>query len=190
MVLYIGCTNLTWAAASQHMQKSCAFSLRLRSTFPRRVPRSRHCLCSTFRKRARSAFAWLTSRVYAWVLILVGGLAAIALVSLHWSLRSVQPSSPLAVATRQLLICLLPPPPPRLLPQAFATTGTMQGAWYLTTGQILSLSEQQLVDCSWDYGNDGCGGGNMEPALAYVAKHGGAMSEEDYRYLGQNAFCG
>lgn len=70
---------------------------------------------------------------------------------------------------------------------AFAATGTMEGAWNAATGEAVSLSEQQLVDCSWDYGNNGCGGGNMEPAIQYVADVGGAWSEEAYQYLG--AFC-
>lgn len=66
----------------------------------------------------------------------------------------------------------------------------MQGAWYVATGQTLSLSEQQLVDCSWQYGNNGCGGGEMEPAIQYVVDAGGAVTEEDYQYLGQNGYCG
>lgn len=66
----------------------------------------------------------------------------------------------------------------------------MQGAWNLATGQTLSLSEQQLVDCSWNYGNNGCQGGEMEPAIQYVADAGGAAAEEDYQYRGQNMFCG
>jgi hypothetical protein len=49
--------------------------------------------------------------------------------------------------------------------QAFSAVGAMQGAWQLATGQALSLSEQQLVDCSWNYGNNGCQGGEMEPAI-------------------------
>jgi len=52
-------------------------------------------------------------------------------------------------------------------------------AWFQATGASLSLSEQQLVDCSWDsgeYGNNGCGGGCREPAqadthLSYESSH-------------------
>jgi hypothetical protein len=65
----------------------------------------------------------------------------------------------------------------------------MQGAWYLATGQALSLSEQQIVDCTWDYDVSGCNGGEMEPAIQYIADRGGAVQEADYQYLGANGFC-
>jgi hypothetical protein len=58
-----------------------------------------------------------------------------------------------------------------LLLQAFSAVGAMQGAWHLATGQTLSLSEQQLVDCSWNYGNNGCQGGEMEPAIQVCMHH-------------------
>lgn len=41
---------------------------------------------------------------------------------------------------------------------AFGTTGTMSGTWFLATGESLSLSEQHIVDCSWDYDVNGCWG--------------------------------
>ncbi|KAF5842784.1 hypothetical protein DUNSADRAFT_5156 [Dunaliella salina] len=74
---------------------------------------------------------------------------------------------------------------------AFASAGAMTGAWFLATGSSMSLSEQQLVDCSWDsgeYGNYGCGGGWQESALTYAAS-AGIASESDYEYLGQNGYC-
>lgn len=77
-----------------------------------------------------------------------------------------------------------------LCPQAFSAVGAMQAAHWVATGESLSFSEQQLVDCSWMYGsNSGCGGGWMEPALDYVLAQGGAASEETYPYLGQNGYC-
>jgi len=37
--------------------------------------------------------------------------------------------------------------------------GTIEGAYFVKTGQRIRLSQQQLVDCSWGEGNNGCDGG-------------------------------
>lgn len=72
---------------------------------------------------------------------------------------------------------------------AFSAVGVMQAAWWKATGQALSFSEQQMVDCSWDYENNGCAGGNVEPAIQYIVDSGGAVQEGDYPYAGQNTWC-
>ncbi len=54
---------------------------------------------------------------------------------------------------------------------AFSTTGVVE-TFYLFKGQSLSLSEQQLVDCSKSYGNNGCSGGGRASALNYIKDHG------------------
>ncbi|KAK6131255.1 hypothetical protein DH2020_035012 [Rehmannia glutinosa] len=79
---------------------------------------------------------------------------------------------------------------------SFSTTGALEGAHYLATGELVSLSEQQLVDCDHEcdpeeYGScdAGCDGGLMNNAFEYTLKVGGLQTEKDYPYTGTNGVC-
>jgi len=71
---------------------------------------------------------------------------------------------------------------------AFSTTGSLEGAWQIATGKLVSLSEQQLVDCSKSFGNQGCGGGLMDNGFKY-AETAAMCTEKSYPYLAKNGIC-
>jgi hypothetical protein len=72
---------------------------------------------------------------------------------------------------------------------AFSTTGAVEGIWQITTGQLVSLSEQELVDCAGSSGNQGCNGGLMDDAFNWIIANGGLDTESDYPYHAQDGAC-
>jgi len=72
---------------------------------------------------------------------------------------------------------------------AFSTTGSLEGAYFLSNGTLFSLSEQQLVDCAGSTGNQGCNGGLMDDAFSYIHSNGGVTTEANYPYTAQDGVC-
>lgn len=71
---------------------------------------------------------------------------------------------------------------------AFSATGAIEGISKISSGSLVSLSEQELVDCDRKY-NSGCNGGLMDYAYQFVIDNNGIDTEEDYPYKGRETTC-
>ena len=72
----------------------------------------------------------------------------------------------------------------------FSSTGAVEGAWAISTGKLVDLSEQELVDCAtgMSYGSHGCSGGQMEGAFKFVIENG-QCSLSSYPYTAKDGSC-
>ncbi|KAL0914733.1 hypothetical protein M5K25_015109 [Dendrobium thyrsiflorum] len=71
---------------------------------------------------------------------------------------------------------------------AFSTVVAVEGINKIMTGNLTSLSEQELIDCDKPL-NNGCNGGLMDYAFQYIVSSGGLHTEDDYPYLMEEGTC-
>jgi cathepsin L len=72
---------------------------------------------------------------------------------------------------------------------AFSTTGSTEGCHQISTKNLVSLSEQNIMDCSWSQGNQGCDGGLMTQAMTYIISNKGVDTEASYPYTAEDGTC-
>jgi len=75
---------------------------------------------------------------------------------------------------------------------AFSATGSIEGWHFQKTGSLISLSEQQLVDCCRGAtcgGSAGCNGGEESDAIDWLSKNGGQCNTQEYPYTGRDGTC-
>ncbi|CAH0545783.1 unnamed protein product [Brassicogethes aeneus] len=71
---------------------------------------------------------------------------------------------------------------------AFSATGALEGQYQIKNNKTVSLSEQNLIDCTQRYANEGCRGGYMENSFSYVRDFG-IMTEDAYPYENRQKKC-
>ncbi|XP_072546259.1 cathepsin L-like peptidase [Salminus brasiliensis] len=72
---------------------------------------------------------------------------------------------------------------------AFSAVGALEGQMYRKTGRLITLSEQQLVDCSRSFHNYGCNGGWPHRAYQYIKSSKGLEADFTYPYKAKDEMC-
>ena len=69
---------------------------------------------------------------------------------------------------------------------SFSTTGALEGIYAIKNSNLVSFSEQQLVDCDYIRAGGtslGCNGGDMGSAMDWIGKNNGLCTEQAYPYF-------
>jgi len=72
----------------------------------------------------------------------------------------------------------------------FGVAASLESAWKIKTGNLVSISEQQVLDCAWvPNGDSGCDGGFAEQGFQWIMRNGGIATEKSYHYLMVDGYC-
>ncbi|KAL3533793.1 hypothetical protein ACH5RR_007314 [Cinchona calisaya] len=72
---------------------------------------------------------------------------------------------------------------------AFSAVAAMEGIHQLKSGKLISLSEQELVDCDTSGEDQGCNGGLMDDAFTFIINNKGLTTEGNYPYQAVDGTC-
>ena len=71
---------------------------------------------------------------------------------------------------------------------AFSAISALEAAYAIKSEQLLELSEQELIDCSYSYDNNGCQGGLIDNAFNYIIDNKINLSV-DYPFANREQRC-
>ncbi|CAH1419302.1 unnamed protein product [Lactuca virosa] len=71
---------------------------------------------------------------------------------------------------------------------AFSAIGAVEGINQIVTGDLITLSEQQIIDCDKS-NNHGCDGGSMTDVFKFIIENGGIDTDKDYPYTAERGEC-
>ncbi|XP_037494828.1 senescence-specific cysteine protease SAG39-like [Jatropha curcas] len=72
---------------------------------------------------------------------------------------------------------------------AFSAVAAMEGITKLSTEKLISLSEQELIDCDTSGIDQGCEGGLMDDAFEFIIQNNGLTTEANYPYQAEDGTC-
>ncbi|KAL3621658.1 Cysteine protease xcp2 [Castilleja foliolosa] len=71
---------------------------------------------------------------------------------------------------------------------AFSTVAAVEGINQIVTGNLTTLSEQELIDCDTEF-DDACNGGLMDDAFGFIISNGGICKDDEYPYTAEKGTC-